>query len=324
MEIHIPNSAFLGNLNAFIKKADFSDTASIYITANEKWMSVHPVVLCMLAALGVMVRSESSEDRPVLCERFTAGSKHYFKRMGLFDFLGLNSEMEINEHEPAGRFIPITQIQDSKTLSRFIEDMIPLLHLDVQQSQSIKYIVSELVRNVLEHSASKYGAFVAAQYYPKTNTIRIGIADTGVGIRQTITRSHVAKTDADAIRLALTPGITGTTSKEGGTDYNAGAGLFFTKSISKTNSDFFIIYSGDTLYKLLRKQEDGGALNSDPFIDRHTIESGLPTWKGTVIGVDMTLDDNENFANLLNNIREAYTAAVRERRVKQYKRPKFI
>ncbi|MEN9920307.1 MAG: hypothetical protein RL538_200 [Candidatus Parcubacteria bacterium] len=324
MKIHIPNSAFLGNLNAFIKRADFSDSSTLYITANEKWMSVHPVVLCMIAALGVMVRSESQEKQPILCERFTATSKHYFKRMGLFDFLRLDSEIEIVEHESAGRFIPISQIQDSKTLSRFIEDMIPLLHLDVKQSQSIKYIMSELVRNVLEHSNSQYGAFVAAQYHKKTNTIRIGIVDTGVGIKRTITRSHPAKTDADAIRLALTPGITGTTSKEGGTDYNAGAGLFFTKSISKTNKDFFVIYSGDTLFKLLKKQVEGSPLHSDPFDDRHTIESNLPVWGGTVVGVDMTLDDNEDFANLLENIREAYTAAVRARRRKQYKKPNFI
>ncbi|EKD47873.1 MAG: hypothetical protein ACD_65C00239G0001, partial [uncultured bacterium] len=39
--------------------------------------------------------------------------------------------------------------------------------------------MSELVRNVLEHSMSKHGAIVSAQYYKKSNTVRIGIADTG-------------------------------------------------------------------------------------------------------------------------------------------------
>jgi anti-sigma regulatory factor (Ser/Thr protein kinase) len=323
MRLHISNSAFLGNINAFIKAADFSDPSSIYITANEKWMSVHPVVLCMIAALGVKVRTESKSSRPILCERFTATSKHYFERMRLFQFLKLNSEMNIVEHDSSGRFIPITQIQNPQTLARFIEDMIPLLHLNEQQAQSIKYIVSEIVRNVLEHSGSKYGAFVAAQYHKKTNTVRIGIVDTGVGIRETISRFHNAPDDRTAIQLALTPGITGTTSKEGGTDYNAGAGLFFTKSISKTNKDFFVIYSGNALYKLLRKQSDS-KLNGDPFMDRHTLDSQLPIWSGTVVGIDMTLDDNENFSALLTNIRDAYSATVRERRRKQYKKPKFI
>ncbi|MCA9357206.1 sensor histidine kinase [Candidatus Nomurabacteria bacterium] len=324
MKIHIPNSAFLGNINAFIKLVDFSNPEEIYITANEKWMSVHPVVLCMIASLGVKVRAESDQEKPILCEKFTATSKHYFERMRLFRFLQLNSEMDIVEHESAGRFIPITQIKDAKVLSHFIEDMIPLLHLDKQQSQSIKYIVSELVRNVLEHSASEHGAFVAAQYHAKTNTVRLGIVDTGVGIKKTISRFHIVKTDKDAIQLALTPGITGTTSKEGGTDYNAGAGLFFTKSISRINEDYFVIYSGDTLFKLLKKQKPDTGLNSDPFADRHTLEEGLPIWNGTVIGVDMTLDDNENFSALLQSIREVYTSTVRSRREKKYKKPKFI
>lgn len=325
MKVHLPNSAFLGNINAFFRSADFSDRNSLHITANEKWISVHPVILCMIASLGTEVRGSSNEESPIKCEKFTATSKHYFERMGLFSFLRLNSEMEITEHESAGRFIPLTQIQNSNTLSKFIEDMIPLLHLDEQHAQPIKYIMSELIRNVLEHSGSSNGAFVAAQYYKKTNTIRIGIVDSGVGIKQTISQSHLVKSNLDAIQLALTPGITGTTSREGGTDYNAGAGLFFTKSISKINRDLFVLYSGDTLYKLL-KEKDGQkvVLNSDPLEDRHSKESGLPHWKGTVVGIDMTLDENEEFTTLLDKIREIYTSSVRNRREARRKKPKFI
>jgi anti-sigma regulatory factor (Ser/Thr protein kinase) len=325
MRVHLPNSAFLGNINAFFRSADFSDSDHLHITANEKWISVHPVILCMIASLGTEVRSVSKAEFPIKCERFTATSKHYFERMGLFSFLQLNSEMDITEHESSGRFIPLTQIRDSKTLSKFIEDINPLLHLDEQHVQPIKYIMSELIRNVLEHSGSSHGAFVAAQYYKKTNTIRIGIVDSGVGIKKTIGRSHIVKDYLDAIRLALTPGITGTTSKEGGTDYNAGAGLFFTKSISKINRDLFVLYSGDTLYKLLKvKEGQKVVLNSDPLEDRHSKESGLPYWKGTVIGIDMTLDENEEFTTLLDTIREIYTLSVRNRREAKRKKPKFI
>jgi anti-sigma regulatory factor (Ser/Thr protein kinase) len=325
MKIHIPNSAFLGNINAFIKGSDFSNPEVLYITANEKWMSVHPVVLCMIASLGIKARLVSKDVSPIKCERFTASSKHYFERMGLFSFLKLNSGIIINEHESAGRFIPLTQIKDSNSLSKFIEDMIPLLHLDKRHSEPIKYIMSEIVRNVLEHSGSVDGAIVAAQYYKKTNTLRIGIVDSGVGISQTIRRFHVAKTDLEAIGLALTPGITGTTSNEGGTDYNAGAGLFFTKSISKINRDCFLLYSGNTFYKLL-KEKSGKIvkLNSNPFDDRHSKDESLPYWTGTIVGIDMTLDENEEFTTLLDSIREIYTQSVRERRLVKRKKPKFI
>ncbi len=324
MKVHLPNSAFLGNINAFLKVIDTSDPEVLEITSNEKWISVHPVVLCMVASLGLEVRSKNSNSS-IKCERFTATSKHYFERMGLFSFLQLDSEIEIVEHESAGRFIPLTQIKNSTDLSKFIEDMIPLLHLDQKNTQPIKYIISELVRNVLEHSGSKNGAIVSAQYYSKSNTIRIGIVDAGVGISQTIRKSHVAKTDLDAIQLALTPGITGTTSKEGGTDYNAGAGLFFTKSIAKINRDFFIIYSGNTLYKLLREKDKNEVLLfSDPLEDKHTKDDGLPYWSGTVVGIDIDLTKTEEFTTLLDTIRGIYTKSVRERKKAKYKKPKFI
>jgi anti-sigma regulatory factor (Ser/Thr protein kinase) len=245
--------------------------------------------------------------------------------MGLFQFLGLDSEMKIVRHESAGRFIPLTQIKDSAGLTKFIEDMVPLLHLDPKNVQPIKYIVSELVRNVLEHSESKHGAIVCAQYYPVTKTIRIGIADSGVGISKTIRRSHQAPTDIDAIQLALTSGITGTTSKEGGTDYNAGAGLFFTKSIAKINRDFFILYSGNTLYKLLREKEGNRViLYGNPLDDKHTKDSTLPNWLGTVVGIDIKLNETTEFTTLLDSIRDTYVTSVRDRKKKKYKKPHFI
>ena len=130
--------------------------------------------------------------------------------------------------------------------------MIPLLHLEPEQAQTIGYVVSELVRNVIEHADAQNGAVICAQYYKKSNSIRIGIADTGFGIKKTINQSYLAKNDLEAIGLALRPGITGTTKKEGGTEQNAGAGLFFIKSIATVNRDFFIIYSGRGFYKLLK------------------------------------------------------------------------
>lgn len=324
MKIHLPNSAFLGNINAFIKTFDPSNPNILEITSNNKWIAVHPVVLCMVASLGLEVRERNS-NFPIKCERFTAASKHYFERMGLFSFLGLDSEMNIKRHESAGRFIPLTQIRTSDELAKFIEDMIPLLHLDPENVQPIKYIVSEIVRNTLEHSEAKNGAIVCAQYYSSTKTIRIGIVDSGVGISKTIRRFHKAATDLDAIQLALTPGITGTTSKEGGTDYNAGAGLFFTKSIAKINRDFFILYSGNTLFKLLREKKTNEiVLYSNPFEDKHTEDIKLPNWQGTVVGIDIRLDETEEFNKLLDLIRETYVVSVRERKKKKYKTPKFI
>lgn len=320
MKIHLPNSAFLGNIDTFLRSFDPTDPENLKITANEKWISVHPVVLSLIASLGLTVTPQN-----ISCEPLTAKSKHYFERMGLFKLLRINSGIQIVEHESAGRFIPLTRINNSSELTGFITEMIPLLHLEPIQADPIKYIVSELVRNVFEHSQSRYGAILCAQYYAKSNSIRIGIADSGVGIKKTINQSWPAKTDIEAIHLALIPGITGTTRKEGGTEQNAGAGLFFIKSIAKVNRDFFMIYSGNAMYKLLktdpRKQI---RLYPNPAKDKHSENEDLPYWQGTIVGVDINLNQKSEFSNLLDLIRKAYSEGVKERKKVRYKEAKFI
>jgi anti-sigma regulatory factor (Ser/Thr protein kinase) len=321
MKIHLPNSAFLGNIDPFLRNFDTSDADRLEITANKKWISVHPVVLSMVAALGLTLKASN-----IRCEKLEAASKHYLERIGLFKILGIKSDIKITEHEPAGRFIPLTQITESSELTKFITEMIPLLHLEPEETAPIKYIVSELVRNVLEHSRSKYGAILCAQYYKKSNTIRIGIVDTGVGIKTTINQSHDAKTHLEAIRLALMPGITGTTRKEGGTEFNAGAGLFFIKSIATVNRDFFMIYSGNAVYKLLKSKATDTrlTLRADPFKDRHSEGEDFPFWRGTIVGIDISLDATKEFSILLDLINEIYVKTVRERKKEKYRKPRFI
>lgn len=317
MKIYLPNSAFIGNIDPFLKGLDITKSGILEITANEKWISVHPVVLSMVATLGFPIKSER-----IICDNLTAKSVHYLKRMGLFKFLGINSGIHIKEHEPASRFIPLTQIKNSDELSQFIREMIPLLHLKPLQVDSIRYVVSELVRNVIEHACSETGAIVSAQYFLKSNMIRIGIVDCGIGIKKSINQSHDAKTDLDAIKLALTPGITGTTKREGGTEANAGAGLFFIKSIAKVNRDFFMIYSGNAMYKLLKSNPN--KLYADPFKDKYSITENLPYWNGTVVGIDISLNETKEFSILLDLIRDIYSKTVRERIKAKYKKPKFI
>jgi len=321
MRFYIPNSAFLGNINHFLNAFDPDEPDRLEITANPKWISVHPVALCMIAATGKPIKPEN-----ITCE-IVAKSGHYLQRMGLFDFLGIESGMIVEEHEAAGRFIPLTQIKTSDGLSRFLTEMVPLLHLEPIYVEPIQYTISELVRNVLEHAYTDEGAIVAAQYFKKSNTIRIGIVDTGIGIKESISDSYRVNDDLEAIKLALIPGITGTTSRPGGSEQNAGAGLFFIKSIAYVNRDPFLIYSGKAMYKLLARSTTNVSLKADPFKDRHSLETNLPYWKGVVVGIDIALDQTEEFANLLGFIGDFYGKSVKEKKKERYKRlkqPKFI
>lgn len=322
MKIFLSYRDYLRNFESFLRGFDPGEPDKLEITTHDKWVNVHPVVLTMIAALSQTVEADN-----ITIDDVTATSGHCLARMGLFKVMGKQSPYSIEEHEPAGRFIPITQIRTQDEQSKFITEMIPLLHLEPQQADAIKYMVGELVRNVLEHSGAKDGAFVAAQYYPAANMVRLGICDAGVGVWRTIHENWPARTDIDAIKLALAPGITGTTKREGGTDANAGAGLFFVKSMAMVARDYFVLYSGTGLYKLTKRDKRRKGLprlRANPEQDAHAETNQAPNFPGTVVGIDISLDQTSEFTSLLSVIRSAYTEAVKERKKLRYKKPKFI
>jgi len=310
---------FLGNINHFLNGFDPSEPDKLEITSHPKWFWVHPVVLCMIAAIGKPVKPENIRYEVL------ARTKHYLTRMGLFNFLGVPPDMEIEEHEEAGRFVPLTQIKTSDELSLFVQELQPILHLEPEDVEPIRFTISELVRNVIEHAASDEGAIVCAQYFPNKKMIRIGIVDTGVGLRETISDSYPVQDDITAIKLALTPGITGTTNRPGGSAQNAGAGLFFIKTIAYVNYDPFVIYSGNAMYKLLKRSGKQVTLRANPFDDRHSKENTLPHWQGVVAGIDISLEKTKEFAEILGIIRNFYRQTVKEKKKEKYlKKPKFV
>ncbi len=321
MKIHLPNSAYIGNFDGFLRTVDLRDQSSLEITTHDKWINVHPAVLAFTAVLGLQVGADNVHHDEII-----ASSGHYLERMGLFHLMGKPSPFAIVEHESAGRFVPLTLIKSQADQSAFISDIIPLLHLAPDQADAIKYVVGELLRNVLEHAKSPVGAVVAAQYYKASNTVRIGICDGGIGIRKSLGASWPTSNDIEAIKLALAPGITGTTRREGGTETNAGAGLFFIKSMASVSRNYFLLYSGTGLYKLLlrRPTKRFPRLYADPSRDRHAETNAAPQFDGTLVAVDLSLDQTDQFQDLLRVIRRTYSDAVKERRKARYKKPQFL
>jgi anti-sigma regulatory factor (Ser/Thr protein kinase) len=319
VHIYVPNSAFLGNIESFVGRLTSGD-GDLDITMNESWISVHPVVLAMIAAAGAEARQAGHDVRVASSP---AGSLHYLVRMGLYEHLGVPAPTSVVAHEAAGRFIPLAQIRTPDQLGEFIVDMVPLLH-DPEHAGPIKYVVSELVRNALEHARSANGAFVCAQYFKSTKRLSIGVADMGRGIRQSLSESHAVRSDLDGIQKALQPGITGTSSRFGGNEYNAGAGLFFTKSIARASRNFFVVYSGDALFKLLKGPEASPrTLLADASQDRATRHEGLPRWHGTAIGIDLAVDAHETFQQLLTEIYGAYHLEVKSASKDRFRKARF-
>lgn len=322
MKIHLSNQGNLRNFRKFVESIDLSNSTKLEISTHDKWVTVHPANLVLAAALAKQVGRNHTE---IIGKVPDTG--RYLDRMGLYALTQTPSPFIYHKKEEAGRFVPIKVIKTAEDQSRFITDMVPLLHLSEKNAIVVKYIIGELVRNVLEHSFAKDGAIVAAQYFKKTNRVSIGICDTGIGIRASMETYWHPKDDTEAIRLALTPGITGTTRREGGTFENAGAGLFFIKSIAKITRNYFVIYSGNAEYTLLKydkRLKKSPKLVADPSQDLHSQTSKAQNLQGTLVAVDISLDETPEFNDLLKSIGDVFDNAIRERKRIKYRTPKFI
>ena len=322
MRIYLPNSAHLQNIEGFLRQYIPSGERQLDVRMHDRYVHLHPFALAMAGCAGEVMFRNGAKTRgrvkPV-------SSLPYLIRMNLFRYLRLDPQREIEPREEAGRFIPLTQIRTGAELRSAIVDMIPLLHAPPQVADPIKYVFSELVRNVLEHARSPVGAFVCAQYYRNLERLSVGVADAGVGIHASIQRHHRAPNAQDAIALALQPGISGATKRIGGNESNAGAGLFFTKGIAALSRNFFVIYSADTLFKLLRGREaEGPSIHPNPYDDNHRFTSGLPRWRGTVIGIDINVDATTEFADFMSTIFKAYRIDVKQKKKDFFKRIRFV
>lgn len=289
---------------------------------HERWVAVHPAVLSFTACVADLITREGGHHEGVV---HNIRSVPYLIRMGLFEHVRIDHGIKIEAHEEAGRFIPIHRITNSHDLSDFIVNMIPLLHAEPNQVEPIRYVISEIARNVLEHSQSEGGAFLCAQYFRSSGVLSIGVADAGIGIQRAMTRFHHVPTAWDALILALRPGITGTTARMGGTDYNAGAGLFFTKSIACASRNYFVLYSGDALFKLKPIQQGQEViLYANPLMDHHTGRTDMPWWQGTLVGIDIELERGIMFGVLMRAIRKAFSVDVQKKKKAKFKRPRFV
>lgn len=322
MKVYLSNQGNLRNFQSFVRSLDFSDPDRLEISTHDKWITAHPANLVLAAALALKVGKANTEIIGSIPD-----SGRYLDRMGLYELTKTKSPFSYQPKDPSGRFVPISVVKTAEDQSQFITEMIPLLHLSEQNAKIIKYVVGELIRNVLEHAMATDGAIVAAQYYKKTNRISIGICDTGVGIWKSMNKHWHPTSDIEAIKLALTPGITGTTRKEGGTPENAGAGLFFIKSIAKITRNFFVIYSGNAEYTLLRHRErikGFPRLFADPDRDPHNETNNSPSFGGTLVAVDISLNETPELGALLDTIGKVYDTAIRERKHIKYREPKFL
>jgi hypothetical protein len=227
---------------------------------------------------------------------------NYAARMKLFKHLNVPCHTNIEEHEEAGRFVPLTQVRDIADLRGVLANISALLHLDDQPEglAAVRYCVSELIRNVMEHSGSPEGAYVCGHRYlgKGLKRVTIAVADCGNGIATHLGRSYPSAlhNSREAIRLATQMGVTGA-QKHGsyGATENAGAGLFITRAIARATGGYFVLVSGDAAFRIRRSPKNRrlfADVEHDPQTDIYKFRS---EWQGTIACVEIATQEIPDF-----------------------------
>lgn len=149
------------------------------------------------------------------------------------------------------RAVKLTRISSSSEIPGFAASVMDILQIDDEElAGAVKYSLIELLRNVVQHSASAGGGVAMAQYYPRTGLVEVCVADMGLGIKTTINEAYPEiDTHLKALKLATLPHVSRTFKPGGYTSMsdNAGLGLFFIKQITSLSGGSFFLGSKDAL-----------------------------------------------------------------------------
>ena len=168
---------------------------------------------------------------------------------------------------------------DAQTLNAVYQNVVKAMtsHFEIEVSvlQALSYCLYEIMDNVHIHSGKPLGT--AITYYDDSRkTLRILIADDGMGIKESLSEDEKFRdiTEAEALKLCLQDKITD--------GKGMGFGLYTTSKLVERIGKEFILHSGN--HKLITK-------NGTTTV----IENGL--WQGTLIymeiGTDEEIDPNQ-------------------------------
>ena len=179
--------------------------------------------------------------------------------------------------------LPIIEVFDNGNIYDVYVDIVKTLKnspdIELGVLQLLSYCFYEILDNVLTHSGKKTGT-VLMHYEPSLSSIKILVADDGVGIRQSLSENEKYKeiSEAEAIRLCLKNRVTD--------GKGMGYGLYSTICLVKNIGVVMEIHSGQHILRTDGEKEE--------VLD-------APQWKGTIIYFELHTDREIDPNSILEN-----------------------
>ena len=226
-----------------------------------------------------------------------SGAISYLGYFGFFRFIGIEVGSNLNSTTEGRKFLPITRITQNEfnDKNQIIQEQITkksynlatLIYpnkSDITKVDMLAFCLREVIRNVFEH-AEIGECYVMAQRW-SNGYAEIAIADEGIGIPNSLSKSHKITSSRSALRLALQPGITSNIETPDDDKWqNSGFGLYVLSEVGSTCGSFTLLSDGNMLVK---------SNNNDTWIPTPV--------KGTIVKLRANTVDSDYFPNILKAI----------------------
>ncbi len=217
---------------------------------------VAPYAVTLFAAFSLWLKNVKHCDLSVAVSADTVVG-NYLVQSGFLELLG--EEALPTSIDRSDRTVKLTRIDKSSQIPGFANSVMDILQIDDEElAGAVKYSLIELLRNVVQHSASNEGGIAMAQYYPRTGLVEVCVADMGLGIKSTINEAYPEiDTHLKAIKLVTLPHVSRTFKPGGYTSMsdNAGLGLFFIRQIASLSGGSFFLGSKNALVDIWGDRE---------------------------------------------------------------------
>jgi signal transduction histidine kinase len=263
--------------------------------------SIHHIDVWAVVALSAVTLAERTRRPRIVGDQ--SGAARFAHALGLNELAGgLPSRL----HEPE-RTVRLTRIRTPVEIEPAAERMASLVVRSAEATDirlTIRHVLVELLRNVVQHSGDPLGAVVAAQEMPPSQRrpqtmIQLAVADAGVGIPRHLHRKHPHLTDyRQAVERALLPHISGTFEEgQTGSFENAGLGLYVISELARHAGGNLLIAT--TGAALIVENEPSGSPGHPRFLQPPGI--GFP---GTLVAVEIPTDAVRDYHALMKIILE--------------------
>ena len=177
---------------------------------------------------------------------------NYLSRMNLFDVLKISFVEVFQRHPEAGRFIPLTLVDDNASCKRAVDSVCDLIIHQCDNARdflpAVEWSVNETVDNILRHADASVPGVVCAQYFPAMKRLDVSICDMGCGLKASLQEAMELPSHSAAIAKAIQRGVTRNP------EVGQGNGLAGTLEIANSNGGQFHLWTGNAVFRVNDQQ----------------------------------------------------------------------